>query len=404
MNLSVAYNFDIGLIGELAKIPEVREMYGKMTIDHIGGGRSNYTFDHVNSNQLRASVLEAHKRGLQFNYLLNAASLYGIEQTRSGQKKIRASLDFLSDIKVDSITVSSPYLLQIIKRNYSHFKVKVGAFTVIDNGAKAKSWEAMGADALCISAIACNRNFELLKSIRDSVKCECILIANASCLQSCPYELTHMHMLSNSSRKDDPLNGFCLDYCFLHCSSKRLKEPVNYIRSIWIRPEDLTIYEKLGYSTFKLVERSCPSELILKRTKAYADRSFDGNLLELVGPVASIKKELNVRPGQGLKLFFTMFKPSKIKISSLLLMKRFADKVMCGDFRKEYAGVYIDNRSLDGFLEVIKGHNCSVQKCSTCPICEEWTRKSLIFSKNYRTDTLKMAEQLNNGLLTGDFF
>jgi hypothetical protein len=235
--------------------------------------------------------------------------------------------------------------------------VKAGAFAVIDNVTKAKQWEAMGADSLCISAIGCNRNFSLLKAIRESVNCECILIANASCLQSCSYELTHMHLLSNSSRKGDPAKGFCLDYCFLHCSRKRLLEPVNYIRSVWIRPEDLYIYQNLGFSTFKLVERSCPSDLILKRVKAYADQNFTGNLLELVGPVSSIKQELGAPLSQRLKLIFTMLKPSKIKVSSLLLMKKFAEQVMIHDFGKESAGVYIDNKSLNGFIEGIKGRN-----------------------------------------------
>jgi collagenase-like PrtC family protease len=341
---------------------------------------------------------------LQFNYLLNAASLYGIEQTRYGQRKIRESLDHLSDANMDSITVASPYLLQIIKKNYPNLKVKAGVFAVIDNVTKAKQWEAMGADAICISATGCNRKFDLLKAIRVSVKCECILIANALCLQSCPYELTHMNLLSNSSRKGDPSKGFCLDYCFLHCSRKRLLEPVNYIRSVWIRPEDLYIYQNLGFSSFKLVERSCPTDLILKRVKAYADRSFNGNLLELVGPVASIKKELNTPLCQWLKMIFTLFKPFKIKIKSLLLIKKFAEQVMIHDFEKENAGVYIDNRSLDRFIEGILDRDCSMQNCTNCGYCEKWTQKSVTIKKKYRDDTLKMAEQLNVGLLSGDLF
>ena len=34
---------------------------------------------------------------------------------------------------------------------------------------------------------------------------------------------------------------FCLDY--------RLREPVNYVRANWIRPEDLYHYEALGFRT-----------------------------------------------------------------------------------------------------------------------------------------------------------
>ena len=43
---------------------------------------------------------------------------------------------------------------------------------------------------------------------------------------------------------------FCLDY--------RLREPVNYVRANWIRPEDLHHYESLGFHNFKIVERNTP--------------------------------------------------------------------------------------------------------------------------------------------------
>ena len=82
MKLSVAYTFDPGLMAKLSKYPEVYEVFGKLTRDIIGGGRSSYTLRKINESAIRKTVHEAHKYNIKFNYLLNGATLNGIEQTR----------------------------------------------------------------------------------------------------------------------------------------------------------------------------------------------------------------------------------------------------------------------------------------------------------------------------------
>ena len=50
------------------------------------------------------------RRGIQFNYLLNAMCMGNAEYTREGQRALRKTLDWLSEIKVDSITVGQIHL------------------------------------------------------------------------------------------------------------------------------------------------------------------------------------------------------------------------------------------------------------------------------------------------------
>ncbi|NOY69440.1 MAG: peptidase U32, partial [Deltaproteobacteria bacterium] len=203
MKLSVAYNFDKPLLSGLSQIPEVYEIYGKMTKDIIGGGRSSYTLRHITKDTIRRTVQEAHLKNIEFNYLLNGAFLNGMEQTRSGQKKIRSFLNFLDKSEVDSITVASPYLLRLIKKQYPGFKVRISVFSLVNTVEKAKRWRDMGADTICISGISLNRNFKMLSNIRKAVGCDLQLIPNASCLPDCVYELAHMNMLALSSRIKD---------------------------------------------------------------------------------------------------------------------------------------------------------------------------------------------------------
>jgi len=61
-----------------------------------------------------------------------------------------------------------------------------------------------------------------------------------------------------------------VDYCFLHCTMTRLEDPSMLIKAGWIRPEDVSFYEGLGYQHFKLLERGIPSAELLKRTRPTA--------------------------------------------------------------------------------------------------------------------------------------
>ena len=402
MVLSVAYNFDPALIPGLAAYPAVTEVYGKLDRDIVGGGRSTYTLRPTSWSALKSAIFQAHQHNIAFNYLLNAAALNGMEQTRTGQRAIRRFIDALDGIGVDNLTVASPYLLRLIKSRYPRFKVRVGVFAMVNDPAKAKSWEDMGADTLCISATSCNRNFPLLAAIRQAVSCDLQLIANASCLPSCTHELTHMNLMTASSRTGDGNKGFCLDYCFLHCSAKKLREPLNFIRSTWIRPEDLAHYQRLGYSNFKLVERSCPTDLLMKRVAAYTSQSFDGNLLEIAGPVAQVGREQGATAGQRIRMGMLMFRPFKIKISSLLKTKRYAQTILFSDFRKGHAPVYIENRALDGFLAGLMDRSCSNLSCNECGYCAAWAGKAITMDETYRTGALKLADELDRGLLSGD--
>jgi collagenase-like PrtC family protease len=401
MNLSVAYTFEPGIIARLAKFSCVKEVYGKPDRDCIGGGRAAFTLRRSPRSRLEAAIKEAHAHGIAFNYLINAANLAGLEQTRAGQRKIRALLDRIDRSGADGVTVSAPYLLQIVKKNHPRLKTRVGMFAVVDSGEKARQWEDLGADVICVSAIACNRDFARLSAIRRAVKCDLELLVNASCFPGCAYELTHMNMLSQGSRGGDPLKGFCLDYCFLQCSKRRLADPVNFIKAVWIRPEDMGQYEDLGYSWFKIVERGCPGDLLVRRVQAYAQRSFDGNLYELVAPVAQVKSGLGASRLQRLRMALIMARPGKVKMGALLLMKRYAELALVDSFDKTNAPVYIDNRALDGFLDGVKSRGCASTLCESCGHCSATAERAVVIDPLYREKTLALAARLDEGLVSG---
>ncbi len=79
----------------------------------------------------------------------------------------------------------------------------------------------------------------------------------------------------------DATSTLFIDYGFMRCSRLPLTDPSQYIKSGWIWPEELAVYEAMGYSSFRLLERGIPSAELL-RVKAYSERRFDGNVAELL--------------------------------------------------------------------------------------------------------------------------
>jgi len=90
---------------------------------------------------------------------------------------------------------------------------------------------------------------------------------------------------------------FFIDYCFMRCSRVRLTDPSQFIKSAWIRPEDLAVYEAMGYTSFKLLERGIPSAELLRRVKAYSERRFDGTWRNCCCRMASSNRSARNRSG-----------------------------------------------------------------------------------------------------------
>jgi collagenase-like PrtC family protease len=232
----------------------------------------------VGAGQLAEYVRRLQRHGIAFNYLLNASCLGNREWTRPWQRKLTRFLEQLQRIGVTRLTVSTPFLLERVKASFPDFQLKVGIFAQVDTPERARFWEDLGADAVTLESFSVNRDFPRLEAIRRAVACDLQLIVNHACLPNCPMQPYHQNGFAHSS---DGSGGVFIDYCFLRCTQRRLADPALFVRAGWIRPEDLATYERIGFDTFKLLERGIPSSELLKRVRAYAGRRFDGNLAEL---------------------------------------------------------------------------------------------------------------------------
>jgi collagenase-like PrtC family protease len=405
MRLSVATNFDPALIEAVRGYP-VAELFGKLREDAVGGGRAPYQLARISRRRMAEHVLHARRAGIGFNYLLNASCLGNREMTRAGQREIEELASWLCEIGVSSVTVASPYLLSLFKARYPSLQVRVSVFAGVDRVRKAQMWEELGADCIVLDSILVNRELASLSRIRRSVRCDLELLVNNNCLAGCALSPMHMNALSHAGQERDGNRGFLIDWCFLRCTERKLRDPVDYLRSEWIRPEDLHVYEELGYDLFKIAERDLPTPLMATRVRAYAERRYDGNLLDLVQPYAfpgDPEDDRRRRRGPGWLLRFFL-RPGLVNPYRMLLLKRLADLRHMTRPLAETPPVCVDNRALDGFIGRFRESGCRDVDCGECRWCHEFARRAVRVDADYRVRALAAYDTLFSSLHGGSMW
>ncbi len=405
MKLSVACNFDPALIDGLKGYP-VYEVYGKLTSDYFGGGRPSFYLPEVDRKGLEAYVKKCHAAGIEFNYLLNASAMGNKEFTREGQRNIEELLEWLDAIGVDSVTVANVFFLRLVKARHPRLKVRVSSHRYTDNARKVRFWVENGADYIVVSEVNIHREFKVLEAMRKAAgDVELQLIVNNWCRQDCAIAGNHAVNLSNASQKGS--KGFPLDYSSIICNNIRLNDPVNYLRANWIRPEDLHIYEDLGYHNFKIVERNTPTQILLERVHAYANRRYDGNLLDLVQNYAYPKEKMGERgkDAYSLRRMFKYFiKPRAVNLFKFKKVIEFGKTASVLYPREGDNPVYIDNRALDGFIDFFKNFSCQDAVCEDCRYCHQWAEKVVKIDPVWKEKMQRIYADLLGELDGGEFF
>lgn len=381
----------------------VEEVYGKLREDFLGGGKSSMAQAEPSRRQVAQTVLEAHRRGLRFNYLLNTTCIGNLEFTRGGYRKIRKMLDWLSEIQVDAVTLSLPFLVQVVKRHYPHFQVNISTQADIDSLEKARYWEALGADLLTLSHVNANRNFEAIAQITSHCGCRTQLIANMLCKRSCPFVTLHGNFNAHASQSWAKTNRYNLDYYFISCLAESFCDPVQVIKANWIRPEDVPAYEALGIDRIKLAERGLKTSALSAILSAYQKGSYDGNLMDLIpsaGKYVFMEKQ---------NLGHTMKELMRVSFVNLFKMRNTiqkAGKLRDSEPYLKSSGMYIDNRKLDGALEVFQQKQCARRLCEECGYCRQLADRAItLLGKpgQLERDTAVFREVVEN-LVEGTYF
>lgn len=388
MRYSIPTNWQDDLIGGLGP-GDGFELYGKLSDDIIGGGRSSAILPYVSREKAKQHIRTAHRKGFYFNYLLNGTCLNNAQNLQPQKKDILEILNWLVSIEVDSVTISSPYLYHLIREYAPRLNIYVSVQENINNVFQIKQWDKMGVDKITLSVLDINRNFSLLRNIREKIKCDLQLIANLKCLLGCHAYSYHSNSYAHSSQTGHKLKGYLIDYCTLKCNYIRLNNPVEFIKSLWIRPEDVRYYEEIGINWLKLVGRQMDSDKIRQIFKAYSKRRYDGNLLDLL---SSSRKHFNYKRLRFIFKYF--FRPQHINILNLLQARNV--------FKEEE--IFINNRALDGFLEYFWKEKCNFACGQQCNYCQEVADRVITIDHRYRKRAIKNHKMFLDSLADGRMF
>ena len=340
MDLFLPTNWDTELIAPLSQLRANIQIYGVLPTSLLGSGGSGPNIPQMTPEQAEEYIKLVHSAGLTFNYLLNAPSMNNMEWDEDTHRQLLSHLQWLSSAGVDSVTVAIPYLAELIKTQFPHLKLEISTIAHVNSVARAKFFESLGADFIILHANV-NRDFKLLRAIRDAVKCGLGVLTNSLCLYQCPYEYYHYSTLGHASQNHNPLNGFYMDYCVTHCTLERFHDASQFIKSRWIRPEDIPIYEEIGIDFFKIAGRAMPSEWIINASEAYSSRKYQGNLRNI------------------------LYVPDpKIGCANSTLAS--IETTRIGSPPK----VYIDNQGLEGFIDFFKKQDC-LSACAHCNYCQK---------------------------------
>lgn len=383
-------------------------VFGKLRMDMFGGGRPSNVLPDISFTELTNYIELTHLKNLKFNYLMNPYCLANQEVFPKEHRKILKFIDKLVEIGVDGMTVNSPLLCSVIKKRHPNIEITIGAYSSIYTIKQCVEWKELGADVLTVGHCL-NRNFTKLSTMMEVAKkidIKLRLIANNICLRDCVYKTFHGTELSHASQLGEKGSDFFVDYCTIQCTRNKIVNPEKLIASEWIRPEDVKYYEDLCHKTefnglsIKLLDRIKSTEFIARVVKAYSERSYKGNLLDII-----------TIPGEGT------IKQSKESNIARTVKYKFdpAEMAKMGKFFS-LPHVLIDNTKLDGFLEkFFNGYSCDEKICvgnsdavegfsENCTYCKTWAAKAISFNKEEIVDWKLNADSLLESMKTSKMF
>lgn len=241
--------------------------------------------------ELKRQIRLAHNHGVGYNVLMNASCFGGAEFGQAYRNKISDFVKKIDGLGADSTTVMNPFIIDLVRQSSRRIKIIAGSFAEIVEPVKIERFRSRGANRIVLHQNV-YRNFEMLKRIRKYTDLELEIIPNQGCMNQCECFITHINIVAHSSvateREIKKFGDF--DFPIKRCRMIRQKDPVEFLMSCFIRPEDLGIYEKLGFNIFKLAGRRSSTEWMLNTLDAYVKREYAGNLFDLSSHVGENPK------------------------------------------------------------------------------------------------------------------
>lgn len=359
----VGCNFDPKLIDAAIDLNEkykgkavIKEWFGSDALHSELAARPTWRLQDISIDDFSKFVKKSKENGIVFNYTMNSINPYGSKQNLVANKKsIQDFVKQLEDIGIYRITFANPLIAMII-REVSNIELEASCVLHIDAVTQMKYLhETLNVNKFCNSILK-NRSKAFLKNAASYCNKNGLileLLANEFCYNNgkdsnginyaapCIYRDSCYVCHASCKSKEDSMcyNNYPMQFCM----GSRNGNGEGWLRSRWIRPEDLHYYNDIGINYFKISGRTGTTNYLVSMIEAYMKQSFEGNVLGLWKPLETIYN-------------------GKSETSH-----EFQD--------------FIDNKKLDGFLDHWfngDGFECCDQICGeTCDYCHRFYHENL---------------------------
>lgn len=330
---------------ELVKIYEV---YGSTLENCFLTARSAYRLPQCDRKSFEQYIRNILDMGLQFNYTMNASYIGSLEEIYRKQAQIKGYIKYLSDIGVTTITITLPIIAEMIREVDEKIGIEVSTIAHLDSVAQIQMWYEKYAITKICNNVMKNRETAFLRNAAQFCKSKNIvltLIANEfcsngtnnaiDCAGGCIYR-DHCYSLQSEGYTQADMKKMH-GYPMAICDESR-KHPIVWLKSNFIRPEDMKLYNEVGINHFKITGRTASLSYMKKVIKAYMEQNWNGNLIGLWNNV------------------------DHLSIGS--------------ESEKREKEVFIPNKLLDNFLKFWfqnMNHICSQELCGeTCEYCNRY--------------------------------
>lgn len=293
----------------------VLETYGALPGSPFGHGRVDRLIPATSLDTAMAFRHFLRERHVALTYVLNAPHL-----PDGNRPAMDAYLSWLvRELQPDALIIASHELMRYVREKDPEIPIHVSTVAavrtsrdlakfldirpnrVVPHHDLGKDWVAL--DALMAFARAHRVDVELL--------------VTESCLYSCPCRSAHYAHVAN------PANTSDLQF-HVWCQSKKIARPSEFLRAGGAtRPEDIHLLEERDVTVFKISGRSWPAVRIPRIVAAYQDRSYSGNLFELLGVSPAIRNGWVYLNSQALDGFLKDFPQGSIEAQ-----KKYAEAVV----------------------------------------------------------------------------
>jgi len=286
IGLSVPAFFSKKFINELEKLQETKNgndyidnVYGSPRSLILGQARASKKIPELSLIEMKEYINHLHKIGIKFHFTLNSVWSNGIERDPDKEEIIYEEIKSIIDTGIDALIIGNLYLAEIIKSKFENIDTICSINLKTDSVYKLKSLVTEFKFNKVVLERTTNRNVSFLKNLEGIYNDKIVLLANPDCVFDCPISL--YHMLENGHLSMNGNNLSNKNYCIDYCQKKYMNDYAEILKTPWIHPADMDLYENIGIKFIKIQGRTLSEERILHLTKLYLNRLETDNFTEI---------------------------------------------------------------------------------------------------------------------------